>query len=53
MNETQLELFSIDDLPRLNDTEEALVYYMRKCMQLETELKELKDRIGDLHEITH
>ena len=53
MNAEQLSLFTDDELPRLNDTEEALVHFMRRCMQLELEIKELKEQIGDLHETTH
>ena len=53
MNETQLELFSIDDLPRLNDTEEALHHYMQKCFQLESELNEYKIKFGELDETAH
>ena len=54
MNEKQLELFSDDDLPRLTETEEALLHYMTKCSKLETELKNIKHRIGELvDETTH
>ena len=54
MNAEQLNLFTDDELPRLNDTEEALVHFMRKCMQLESELNELKYEIGVLkNEVTH
>lgn len=53
MNEIQLELFPEKDLPRLNETEEALLHYMKKCSKLEDELKDIKSRIGELHEITH
>jgi prefoldin subunit 5 len=47
MNEQQLSLFE-DELPRLNDTEEALLHYMQKCMTLEEELKEVKEKIAEL-----
>ena len=47
MNNEQLELFD-EELPRLNDTEEALLHYMQKCMALEEELKEVKERIKEL-----
>jgi archaellum component FlaC len=47
MNEEQLSLFE-DELPRLNDTEEALLHYMQKCMTLEEELKEVKEKIKEL-----
>ena len=54
MNEIQLELFPEKDLPRLNETEEALLHYMTKCSKLEDELKEIKSRIGELvDETTH
>jgi hypothetical protein len=47
MNEEQLQLFE-SELPRLNDTEEALLHYMQKCMTLEEELKEVKEKIKEL-----
>jgi hypothetical protein len=47
MNEEQLTLFG-DDLPQLNDTEEALLHYMQKCMDLEMQLKEVKEKIAEL-----
>jgi hypothetical protein len=47
MNEEQLELFETE-LPLLNDTEEALLHYMKRCMDLETELKEVKEKIAEL-----
>jgi uncharacterized protein YecE (DUF72 family) len=47
MNEQQLELFE-GGLPPLNDTEEALLHYMQKCMTLEEELKEVKEKIKEL-----
>jgi prefoldin subunit 5 len=47
MDEHQLELFE-EELPRLNDTEEALLHYMQKCMTLEEELKEVKEKIKEL-----
>jgi hypothetical protein len=47
MNEQQLSLFE-DELPRLNDTEEALLHYMQKCMDLEIQLKEVKEKIAEL-----
>ena len=52
MNEEQLELFETD-LPRLNDTEEALLHYMKRCMDLETELKEVKEKINELKQTGH
>ena len=54
MNAEQLKLFTDDELPRLTETEEALVHFMRKCMQLETEINDLKYEIGVLkNEVTH
>jgi hypothetical protein len=35
-------LFPEQNLPRLNDTEEALLHYMRKCSELESEIRELR-----------
>jgi hypothetical protein len=47
MNEQQLKLFE-EELPRLNDTEEALLHYMQLAMSLENELKEVKEQIKQL-----
>jgi len=50
----QLELFPDDNVPRLNETEEALLHYMTKCSKLEDELRDIKHRIGELvDETTH
>ena len=56
----QLELFPELKEKRLNETEEALLYFMQKCVRLESELSYLKSQINDVmslgetnDEITH
>lgn len=44
----QLQLFEDDGITNLSDTEEALLHYMQKCMSLEEELKEVRQKIAEL-----
>ena len=46
--ERQLELFSDDDLPKLNDTEEALLHFMQRCLTLEEQVKELNQELASM-----
>ena len=53
MEVEQLSLFTMDELPPLTDTEEALHHYMQKCLQLENELNEYKIKFGELDDQSH
>ena len=53
MEAEQLSLFTMDELPPLNDTEEALHHYMQKCLHLENQLNEYKIKFGELDEQSH
>jgi len=44
----QLHLFTDDVLPKLNDTEEALLHFMKRCIELEEEIKDLKNEVATL-----
>ena len=52
MNE-QLDLFPTDSTPKWKEIEDALVFYMQKCLQLEHKLNEYKIKFGELDEATH